>query len=384
MTLRVCDKFGTPLATDFRDATYGELQVWCSVAVQETYMQRRNGKGFWLALAIGLMVVPAKAAASEQPIGAKVEMSGVVVERNGDSFLLQNLAGVETQVRISPTTEVKEKKKNFFRSAINYSADDIVSGLRVEVEGRWGSTGAIEAKEVRFTQDDLKVARVVDSRMEPVETRLSSMENETGRISGQVEELGIASKQNREDARRARDVADKAMANADDAHRRIDEAESQIGAIDRRIDDLANYEEADTAVAFFKAGSSKLTPEAMQSLDSLASQVGNHRAYLLEVLGFASADGNEALNRRLSEKRAEAVVRYLTETKSIPLRYFVTPHGFGENRPVADNKTHEGRTQNRRVEVKLLVNRALDQQNQSQAATPQRAKRVAAEAGGGR
>ncbi len=343
-------------------------------------MYRFGIQRFGFALAFGLMV-SSTGVAGDKPIGANVEMTGVVVERNADTFLLQNLAGIEAQVRISPTTEIKEKKKNFFRSALSYSAQDVKPGLRVEVEGHWGPSGAIEAKEIRFTQDDLKVARVVDSRMEPVENRLTSMENETGRLSGQVEELGMAARQNRADAKAARDAADKAMANADAAHRRIDDAESEIGALDRRIDDLANFDEADTAVAFFKAGSSKLTEEAMAALDALAAEIPGHRSYLLEVRGFASADGNEALNRRLSEQRAAIVMRYLTENKSVPLRHFIAPHGFGENKPVADNATREGRNQNRRVEVRLLVNRALDRTDQDQAETAG-AKRRASEAGG--
>ncbi len=344
-------------------------------------MQRIEKQRLGFTLAVGLLL-SGVAVAAEKPIGASVEMAGVVVERNADTFLLQNLAGIETEVRISPTTEVKEKKKNFFRSAVSYSAQDVVPGLRVEVEGHWGPSGAIEAREIRFTQDDLKVARVVDSRMEPVENRLASMENETGRLSGQVEELGIVSQQTRADAKAARDAADKAMANADAAHRRIDDAEGEIGALDRRIDDLADFDEADSAVALFKAGSSKLTEEAMAALDELASGIPNHRSYLIEVRGYASADGNEALNRRLSEQRAAAVMRYLTENKSVPLRHFIAPHGFGENKPVADNTTREGRNQNRRVEVRLLVNRALDRTGQNQAETARGAKPATTEAGG--
>ena len=80
---------------------------------------------------------------------------------------------------------------------------------------------------------------------------------------------------------------------------------------------------------------------------------------MIEVAGFASSDGDPALNERLSQRRADAVVRYLTENHAIPLRRLVTPFGFGEKNPVADNATREGRQQNRRVEVKILVNQGL-------------------------
>ncbi len=116
--------------------------------------------------------------------------------------------------------------------------------------------------------------------------------------------------------------------------------------------------------------------------DELATEIPNHRSYLIEVKGFASSDGNEALNRRLSEQRAAAVMRYLSETKSVPLRHFITPHGFGENKPVADNTTREGRNQNRRVEVRLLINRALERSGADQAGTARRIKPKTGEAGG--
>ncbi|HYX40921.1 MAG TPA: OmpA family protein, partial [Pyrinomonadaceae bacterium] len=61
----------------------------------------------------------------------------------------------------------------------------------------------------------------------------------------------------------------------------------------------------------------------------------------------------------LSQRRADAVVRYLAEIHNIPLRRIITPFGYGSAQAVADNSTREGRQQNRRVEVSVLVNRGL-------------------------
>src|SRR4030095_8356669 len=102
--------------------------------------------------------------------------------------------------------------------------------------------------------------------------------------------------------------------------------------------------------------------EAKSVLDEIATQAKTERGYVIEVMGFASADGNENYNRQLSQKRADAVVRYLAENHMIPLRRIITPFGYGEAEPVADNESREGREQNRRVEVNLLVNKGMTTQ----------------------
>ena len=66
-------------------------------------------------------------------------------------------------------------------------------------------------------------------------------------------------------------------------------------------------------------------------------------------------------NKLLNQHRADAVIQYLVENHQIPLRRIITPYGYGKLNPIADNTTREGRAQNRRVEVKLLVNKGLTQ-----------------------
>ncbi|HSO76578.1 MAG TPA: OmpA family protein, partial [Blastocatellia bacterium] len=83
------------------------------------------------------------------------------------------------------------------------------------------------------------------------------------------------------------------------------------------------------------------------------------KGYVIEIKGYADSTGDVARNRVLSQQRADAVVRYLQENHDIPLRRMITPYGYGEMRPVADNSSPDGRRQNRRVEVKLLVSRGI-------------------------
>jgi len=102
-------------------------------------------------------------------------------------------------------------------------------------------------------------------------------------------------------------------------------------------------------------------PDSKTKLDEIATKALNAKGYVLEVSGYADTTGSINLNRALSQRRADAVIRYLVENHSIPLRRIVTPYGYGESNPVAENTSREGRAQNRRVEIKLLVNKGLMQ-----------------------
>lgn len=79
----------------------------------------------------------------------------------------------------------------------------------------------------------------------------------------------------------------------------------------------------------------------------------------MAVVGFADTTGNTAANRALSEKRANSVIGYLVTKHNLPLQRLVQPFGYGESNAVAENTTEEGRAKNRRVEVRLLVNRGI-------------------------
>lgn len=284
--------------------------------------------------------------------GQALKITGVIVNREADSFTLRTPTGSHLTVRISDSTTIKERKSNPFRGAKKYSSADLIPGLSLEAEGRGDDSGALVAKEIRFRQDDLRVAHTVQSQVVPVknqlgqvETRVSQTEQNAQRLSGQIEELTEVSNMARGGAKAAQETADQAMAG--------------VARTNERITALDDYVVQNNTTILFKVGSAQLSPEAMASLDELATEAKTETGFALEVTGFASADGSEALNRRLSQRRAEAVIRYLVEEHDIPLRRILMPHGYGEFHPVADNSTRQGRQQNRRVEVKLLVNRGL-------------------------
>jgi len=96
----------------------------------------------------------------------------------------------------------------------------------------------------------------------------------------------------------------------------------------------------------FAWDSAELTPESDQALDSAARQFKDYPELAIEVRGYTDSTGTPAYNVKLSQRRAESVVRYLKE-HGVTNR--LTAKGFGEADPIADNKTREGRLANRRV-----------------------------------
>jgi outer membrane protein OmpA-like peptidoglycan-associated protein len=308
--------------------------------------------------------------------GQKVSVEGAIYTQQADSITVRSPGGAVYRVTLANDPEVKEKKSNPFRGAKKYSKNDLVPGLHVEIKGVGDDSGSIVAKEIRLTQDDFKVAQTMDSRVVPVENslaetkaRLGEAEQNAQRLSGQVQELSAVSNAARGGAKAAQETADTAMSTAADARSRADSAKAGVKAANERITSLDEYAVKNTAIVHFKVGSAVLSEEDKSELEELAGQAKAERGYLIEVAGFASADGDQAYNRRLSQKRADAVIQHMAENYSIPLRRFVTPMGFGESQPVADNTTLSGRKENRRVEVRILVNSGLAQSEGSRTET---------------
>src|SRR5205807_9067249 len=285
--------------------------------------------------------------------GEKMKIKGVVVKREADTFTVRDLTGNDTIVRLTDRTSVKSSG-GFLRSGTNYGSTNILRGLNLEVEGRGGSTGELVADRVRFSETDLRTARTVETRANPLEERataaegrLSEVEQNAQKLSGQLDELAAVSNAARGGAKAAQETADSAVAG--------------VNATNERISALDDYQVQNTTSILFHVGSAVLLPDARQKLDQVAQQALSAKGYVLDISGFASSDGSTEANRRLSQRRADTVIRYLVESHNIPLRRIITPYGYGELNPVADNTTREGREQNRRVEVKVLVNRGLIQ-----------------------
>jgi outer membrane protein OmpA-like peptidoglycan-associated protein len=316
-----------------------------------------------LAVAIPTM---AQTPTSRVAVGVKQKVEGVVLSREADKMTVRDINGSDVVVNVTGATKITEKKANPFRSARNYPVTALLRGLEVIVEGRGDSSGVLVAEKIKFTNDDFGVARSLESRVAPVETRVTTTEGRVDtaetritaaeqnaqRLSGQLEELAAVANTARGGAKAAQETADQALA-ASKAN------SADIQATNDRITQIDNYEARQNIAVNFRVNSAVLSAEAKAALDEIAAQAKNEKGYLIQVTGYASADGGKMANRSLSERRADAVRRYLAENHDIPLHRMINPFGFGELKPVAENDTREGRKQNRRVEVAILINKGL-------------------------
>ena len=104
---------------------------------------------------------------------------------------------------------------------------------------------------------------------------------------------------------------------------------------------------------FFGSGKSVLKKESKTELDNLLKLLNDAPSLKLEISGHTDNTGSDAVNQKLSEKRAKAVVDYLVGKGVSTDR--LTYKGYGSKEPVADNKTKDGRRQNRRTEFKVIA-----------------------------
>jgi len=259
------------------------------------------------------------------PSGAKMKFRGVVISRDADTFTIRDRTRADYAVLISDRTSIKTNG-GFLRSGKKYPVTDILRGLIVEVEGKGDAQGQLLAEKIRFNESDMRAAITSDTRVSPVEANQE-------RIAGQMDELYAVAA----------------------------EARAEVQAVNERVSAIDDYDVQETVAVTFKTNSSVLSPEAKLQLDELATKTTDAKAFMIEVAGHTDGTGTETKNFRLSRARADAVIQYLAVNHKIPLRRFVTPMGYGKTEAVADNTTSAGRAQNRRVEVKMIINRGLNQ-----------------------
>jgi outer membrane protein OmpA-like peptidoglycan-associated protein len=257
----------------------------------------------WMKIVTRLAAVCLLACASL--VGAsddKAKVKGMIISRTGETLAVKTSSGIVTVVL---TAETKTKdNKGLIGLRKEYMADTVlIPGLKVDVDGVSDAEGRIVAKTITVDGDDLETAEMIQAGLHPT--------------AQQVQE------------------------NTD------------------RFSELGKYNVQAEATVTFAVGSFQVSAKDQERLKQLAQTAIGLNGYLIEVKGFADSSGDAVMNEKLSEDRAEAVVGYLVQQCNVPVHRVVAPGALGEYKPVASNESKEGRAQNRRVEVKVLLNKGV-------------------------
>ena len=273
------------------------------------------------------------------------KFKGIVVKRDPDSFTMsETTGGPTTTVLLTATTEVKSHKKGVFRGSKDYAASYILRGLRLEVDGVRNSDGAIVADKIRFDEQDLRTAQALKATVDPVEAemneKLRQQQAEQERLAGQIAETQAVAK------------APKLTLPKHSQLRTM----PTIGSMGWTIS-IPSRQSLFTSILEVPA----LGPKSKAAIDDAAAWVKtqNTKGWVMAVIGYADTTGNSARNIDLSERRANAVIYYIVSKYKMPLNRLVQPFGYGQLEPVAENTTKSGRAKNRRVEIRLMVNKGI-------------------------
>ncbi len=326
--------------------------------------QSRKSIAVPVALAITITLITAIGSSAQSartvnpvhvPQGQKQKTQGVVSIRSGDSFKVREPSGNETTVLLTSGTDVTSHSRGL-RGKKDYPVTYIMRGLRVQAQGTGDAEGNLVAEWVRFDEQDLRAAQALEQTDELAQenlARIKASEENAQRMAGQIAENTA--------------LANDARARADAAQAQADAAYKSAALANNRINGLDDFDTIRTVPVLFKVNSSIIDATAKQTIDEAAAWAegekakGNANGWLVEVVGFADTSGNTARNRTLSERRSKAVIQYLVGVHNLDLRRLVQPFGFGESKPVADNKTAAGRAKNRRVEIRILQNKGIAQ-----------------------
>ena len=239
------------------------------------------------------------------------------------------------------------------------NADALVSGLRIEAQGKGNDKGDLVADRVTFDPNSMKASRQIDTRVAPLETRTNGLETRAGQLESRAGKIENRQGQLEDQEKQTQQQVVQVGQQAGEAKSSADMANQGVNTVNQRVSDLDKYQQKYKETVYFKLNSSVLSTAEKQKLDKVVQQTQNEKGYIIEVAGFADKTGTAALNQTLSEARANSVVRYLQQQGNIPIYRILTPAGMGTSHEAADNKTAEGRKLNRRVEVTVLVNQGV-------------------------
>jgi outer membrane protein OmpA-like peptidoglycan-associated protein len=281
----------------------------------------------------------------------EAQVKGMIISRTGETLIVSGPNGKVTVV-LTEDTRTKDDRGLFGLGKEEMADTVLIPGLKVRVDGVADSEGRVVAKTITVDGDDLETAEMVQAGLHPtaeqVAANMQGIESNKKNIT--VNQQNIAANQQNIVANQQNIAANK---------QQIDENIKDIEEHTNRFTALAEYDVKAEATVKFGVASSKISAKDQEDLKKLAQTATGLTGYIIEVTGYADSTGSAAMNTKLSEQRARAVITFLMQQGGVPVRHIVAPGAMGEYGAAAPNETKAGRAENRRVEVKVLVNKGI-------------------------
>lgn len=265
------------------------------------------------------VTAPRPGAFDELAVGPDVE--GFISGRRGDRIEVTLANGTPVTLILTDETRIQASGGFLGLNRKNLGFEALLNGLPVKVDTRdW--SGGLVAERVRFSGSDFETAQMIAQGTNQRFARNEAM------IGENAEEI--------------------------EANARATEA------LRGRFGDIDQYNVKSTTNVYFASGRSSLDAGSRATLCEAAARANQIDNALLLVVGYTDSTGSQEVNQRLSEKRAGNVVNFLQQQCGWAPYRMLTPTGMSESNPVADNSTTQGKAQNRRVAVNVLVSKSVD------------------------
>jgi len=247
-------------------------------------------------------VLPDMSAMTEGP-----EVKGMITARSGDKVKVTTPDGASTVIFYNETTRIKSASGLFGGGKGALGPESLLNGLPVTVKTMQAGS-VLLARQITFRKGDFKTAAMIRN----------------GTAQGFAEQTAATE------------------------------------ALRGRMGDIDKYNIKSTTNVYFDTGRASLSPQAKNQLCSAATEAQGMDNALLLVVGYTDSVGSEEYNQVLSERRAGSVINYLQQVCHWKPYRMLTPTGMSEADPLASNDTPDGKAQNRRVSVNVLVSKGLD------------------------
>ena len=255
-----------------------------------------------LSVGVDAAPPPEAAAMTEGP-----EIKGIISARSGDKVQVTTADGAKTVVAVNDATRIRASGGFLGLNRNRLAATSLLNGVPVTVKTLQAGD-ALVASQINLQNKDLKTASMIHNGTD----------------------------------------------------QRFTEQTAATDALRGRMADIDQYNVKSTTSVNFDTGKAVLSEQAKADLCAAANSAEGVDNALLLVVGYTDSTGSQEFNQTLSEKRAGRVINHLQQTCGWKPYRMLTPTGMAEADPTADNETIEGKAQNRRVAVNILVSKAVD------------------------